>query len=125
MNTLELTLISMAQQQLSAVVRFNEKRESGAVSDDDVDDFLRDSGALSVLLELGHVSASGMSVDAVSAMLEIEAKHSAAVRAANQFTIGKSGYPVADTSQLEGLTLSEKNPSALIANTNVRPLVGR
>lgn len=86
MNTLELTLISMAQQQLSAVLRFNEKRESGAVSDDDVDDYLRDSGALSVLLELGHVSDSGMSVDAISAMLEIETKHSAAVRAANPLT---------------------------------------
>ena len=83
MNNLELTLIGMAQQQLSAVLRFLEKRESGTATDDDEDDYMRDSGALSVLLELAHVSDSGMGVDAVSAMLEVEAKHSAAKRAAH------------------------------------------
>jgi hypothetical protein len=83
MNELELTLIGMAQQQLSAVLRFHEKQGAGMATEDDQDDYLRDSGALSVLLELGHVTGSGMGSEAVSAMLEIEAKHSAAVRASH------------------------------------------
>jgi hypothetical protein len=101
MNKLELTLIGMAQQQLSAVLRFHEKQRSGIATDDDHDDHLRDSGALSVLLELGHASDSGMGVDAVNAMLEVEAKHSAAVRAA---------HPLAKIASNE-LILSDVGPS--------------
>ncbi|MGN7445332.1 MULTISPECIES: hypothetical protein [Pseudomonas] len=83
MNKLELTLIGMAQQQLSAVLRFHAKHEARTVTEDDEDEYLRDSGALSALLELGHLSDSGMGEAAVTAMLEVEAKHSAAVRAAH------------------------------------------
>lgn len=104
MNKLELTLIGMAQQQLSAVLRFLEKREAGTVTDDDEDDYLRDSGALSVLLELGHVSDSGMGVGAVGAMLEVEAKHSAAVRAA---------HPLAKAAD----AMNKKFPPRLITGT--------
>lgn len=83
MNKLELTLIGMAQQQLSAVLRFHAKHEARTVTEDDEDEYLRDSGALSALLELGHLSDSGMGEAAVTAMLEVEAKHSAAQRAAH------------------------------------------
>ena len=38
MNKLKLTLIVMAQQQLSAVLRFLDKREAGTVTDYDEDD---------------------------------------------------------------------------------------
>lgn len=83
MTKLETTLIQMARQQLSAVMRFLDKQVGESVTEDDQDDYLRDSGALSVLLELGHVSESGMGEDAASAMREVEAQHAAAVRAAN------------------------------------------
>ncbi|MDH4602380.1 hypothetical protein [Pseudomonas syringae] len=98
MNKLELTLIGMAQQQLSAVLRFHKNREAGTATDEDEDDYLRDSGALSVLLELGHVTGSGMGVEALSAMLEVEAKHSAAVREA---------YPLAKSADTMGATMQE------------------
>lgn len=83
MTKLETTLIHMARQQLSAVMHFLDKQVGETVTDDDQDDYLRDSGALSVLLELGHVSESGMGEDAASAMRDVEAQHAAAVRTAN------------------------------------------
>lgn len=88
MNKLETTLIGMAQRHLSAVLDFYEKREAGVtcVEGEDDLDYLRDSGALTGLLELGQMTNSGMSVEARDAMREIEAKHAAAMRALNPIT---------------------------------------
>ncbi|WP_296260331.1 MULTISPECIES: hypothetical protein [unclassified Pseudomonas] len=53
--------VGLVQQKLSAVPRFHEKCEAGTASEEDQDDHLRDSDALSSLLELDHRADSGVS----------------------------------------------------------------
>lgn len=79
MNKLEITLIEQAKTYLAAVLQ----------ADPDVpgDDYMSDHGALCCLLELGHLADSGLSVEARSALLEIEAEHSAAIAGAGSETL--------------------------------------
>lgn len=111
MTKLELTLIGMAKQRLSEVKRFLENRETLTATDDGADDYLCDSGALSLLLELGYLSDSGMGTDAVNAMLEIEAQHSAAVRASQRLanpvdavSENHASRPIAGTRDIQNLS---------------------
>lgn len=81
MTKLEKTLLSLAQQHLAEIVRLLEAGEGGKVRVQDDVDYLQSTAALTALLELGHLTDSGMSEDAVREMLDVEADHAVVLSA--------------------------------------------
>ncbi|MBC7198294.1 MAG: hypothetical protein H5U32_03495 [Pseudomonas balearica] len=81
MNKLEITLVEQAKTYLAAVLQADPD-----VPGDDYD-YMSDHGALCCLLEIGHLVDSGLSDEARSALLAIEAEHSAAIAGAGSETL--------------------------------------
>jgi hypothetical protein len=81
MTQLEQTIISSAQRHLTAVQAFYAKTIAGTADNDDRDDYQGDHAALYALLEIGHLSESGMSPEGVAALQSIENDAAAAFRA--------------------------------------------
>jgi len=72
MTQLEQTIIATAQRHLAAVQAFYAKFSAGTADNDDRDDYQGDHAALYALLEIGHLSESGMSPDGIAALQSIE-----------------------------------------------------
>ena len=81
MTQLEQTIIAIAQRHLAAVQAFYAKVCAGTADNDDRDDYQGDHAALYALLEIGHLSESGMSPEGVAALQSIENDATAAFRA--------------------------------------------
>lgn len=80
MNKLESTVVELARRHFASIQSFYNAQGAGRVDDENENSFIGDHGALTALLELGHLSDSGMSLEGVNALLEIEAEHAALVR---------------------------------------------
>lgn len=83
MNKLETTIVGQAREYLSAVLDFYTAQQTGADSELLENDYMGDHGALCALLNLAHQDDSGLSLEAIKALREIEAEHSAAVSSIN------------------------------------------
>jgi len=83
MTQLEQTIIATAQRHLAAVQAFYAKFSAGTADNDDRDDYQGDHAALYALLEIGHLSESGMSPDGIAALQSIEDDATAAFRASS------------------------------------------
>ncbi|APC19494.1 hypothetical protein BLL42_27560 (plasmid) [Pseudomonas frederiksbergensis] len=79
MTKLENTLINLARSHLNSVLSYYEAHSAGDNSEEAEADYMGDHGALFALLELGHISDSGIGTEAKAELLEIEAEHAAAV----------------------------------------------
>jgi hypothetical protein len=79
MNKLEITLVGQAREYLSAVLDYYTAQQTGADSELLENDYLGDHGALCALLNLVQLDDSGLTVEAIDALREIEAEHLAAV----------------------------------------------
>ncbi|WP_421526870.1 hypothetical protein [Pseudomonas brenneri] len=78
MNQLEQTIVAQADSRLTALTAYYALSE---VSEEDAHSFTTDAAQLFALLELGHISGSGMSAEGVAALQAVEDAHAALVRA--------------------------------------------
>lgn len=83
MNKLETTIVGQARDHLSAVLDFYTAQQTGADSELHENDYMGDHGALCALLNLTQLDDSGLSVEAVGALRDIEAEHLASVPSFN------------------------------------------
>lgn len=79
MNKLETTIVGQAREYLSAVLDYYTAQQTGADSELLENDYMGDHGALCALLNLAQLDDSGLSVEAIGALREIETEHLAAV----------------------------------------------
>ena len=80
MIQLEQTIIANARQETAAALSFYKSKQNGQATADDADDYLGHYHALNALLTLAHQVNSGMSAEAVQALLVIEGESTAAFR---------------------------------------------
>lgn len=79
MNQLEKTIIKSAKHEIKSVLGFYDRLSDGFFTTDELfEDYHTHHEALITLLALAHQANSGMSEEAVSALLAIEEKHTAA-----------------------------------------------
>jgi hypothetical protein len=103
MTPLESTLISIARDYLEAVKRFYAKQTAGKALEDDLELFQESHTALTTLLQLGHMQASGMSEEGARALLAIEEEAAAAIPLLDE----PVGYKATITIQIQGKTPDE------------------
>lgn len=78
MNTLEQTIVNQAKSRLAAVSAY---WGQGGVSEEEVHSYTTDTAQLLALLEISHISGSGMSAEGIAALEGVEAEYAAMVRA--------------------------------------------
>ncbi|MEB0222106.1 hypothetical protein [Pseudomonas sp. AB12(2023)] len=78
MNTLEQTIVNQAKSRLAAVSAY---WGQGGVSEEEVHSYTTDTAQLLALLEIWHISGSGMSAEGIAALQGVEADYAALVRA--------------------------------------------
>jgi hypothetical protein len=77
MNTLEQTIVNQAKNRLAVVSAYYGQ---GGVSEEDAHRFTTDTAQLLALLEIWHISGSGMSAEGIAALEAVEADYAALVR---------------------------------------------
>ncbi|NNB33892.1 hypothetical protein [Pseudomonas fragi] len=77
MNTLEQTIVNQAKNRLAVVSAYYGQ---GGVSEEDIHEFTADTAQLLALLEIWHISGSGMSAEGIAALEAVEADYAALVR---------------------------------------------
>lgn len=77
---LEQTLIDIATNCLSNVLEYSAKRSQGDVTAEDAEAFEENHIALMTLVQLAHLTHSGLTEDARTALLDIEEGETALLR---------------------------------------------
>lgn len=77
---LEQTLIDIATNCLADVLGYSAKRKQGSITAEDAEAFDENHIALTTLVQLAHVTKSGLSEDARVALLDIEESETALLR---------------------------------------------
>lgn len=78
---LEQTLIDIATNCLADVLGYSTKRQQGSVTAEDAEAFDENHIALMTLVQLAHLTQSGLSDDARAALLDIEESETSLLRA--------------------------------------------
>lgn len=77
---LEQTLIDIATNCLADVLGYSAKRQQGSVTAEDAEAFEENHIALMTLVQLAHLTQSGVTGDARAALLDIEESETALLR---------------------------------------------
>lgn len=77
MNRLEQTIVNQAKNRLAVVSAYYGQ---GGVSEEDAHSFTTDTAQLLALLEIWHISGSGLSAEGIAALEAVEADYAALVR---------------------------------------------